>query len=190
MPTVTSKMIALNSKAPDFTLMDTKSGKMVSLKDIASLKATVIMFICNHCPFVRFIMDKLLEVAEEYTAKQIAFIAISSNSTEPHPEDGPEFMAQIARERNFPFPYLYDESQDVARNYNAACTPDFFVYDKDLKCVYRGRFDESTPNNGKTPTGAELSLALDCVLTGKPMPQEQKPSIGCNIKWKEADKKS
>lgn len=180
-----SKMLPLGTQAPDFTLLDTVSGNTVSLSDLKSAKATVVLFICNHCPYVVHINRKLVEVANHYQAKGIQFIAISSNSIDTHPQDGPKHMTQHAKEQAYPFPYLYDETQEVAKAYQAACTPDLYVFDKDLKCIYRGQFDDSTPGNGKPVTGASLSEALDLALGGEQLPEDQqRPSQGCNIKWK------
>lgn len=179
-----SNMIPLGTKAPDFCLFDTLSSKEVSLKDLKSQIATVVMFICNHCPYVKLIQPKLVEVATYYQSKNVRFIAISSNDVTSHPQDGPAQMKIEAEKNHYPFPYLYDKTQEVAKAYQAACTPDFYIFDKDLKCVYRGRFDEATPGNGKSVTGKELCAALDNVLAGKPVNPDQKASVGCNIKWK------
>lgn len=179
-----SKMIPLGTVAPDFTLLDTVSGEHKSLSNLAARKATVVMFICNHCPYVKLILPKMIEIASEYKSSDINFIAISSNDSDKYPADSPEQMSSLAKEANFPFPYLYDESQDVAKAYQAACTPDFYIFDHALKCVYRGRFDDATPGNGKPVTGKDLTKALNSILTGKQISDEQIPSVGCNIKWK------
>lgn len=179
-----SSMLALGTKAPNFELLDTKHDKVCSLKELKSEKATVIMFICNHCPYVKHIQAELIRLAKEYQAKGIAFIAISSNDADSYPEDAPKEMAKLAKQLGYPFPYLYDETQSTAKNYQAACTPDFFVFDNDLRCVYRGQLDDSTPGNKIPVTGKALRAALDNILMGKPVDSEQKPSIGCNIKWK------
>jgi len=142
------------------------------------------MFICNHCPFVKHVNEGLVELANDYILKGISFIAISSNDVVNFPEDSPEKMKNEAKSLGYPFPYLYDESQEVARAYDAACTPDFFIYDKDLKLVYRGQLDDSRPKNGIPVTGKDIRAALDSLLQSKPVSEEQKPSIGCNIKWK------
>ena len=181
-----STMISLGTKAPDFTLPDTVSGKNLSLQDLISNKATLIMFICNHCPFVKHVNEALVKLANEYISKGISFIAISSNDVVNFPEDSPEKMRQTAKELGYTFPYLYDESQEVARAYDAACTPDFFIYDKDLKLVYRGQLDDSRPSNGLLVTGKDIRNAFDLLLAGKNIPAEQMPSIGCNIKWKKS----
>jgi peroxiredoxin len=179
-----STMLPLGTVAPEFNLPDTISGKNKSLSELKSDKATVIMFICNHCPYVRHIQKKLVEVVKTYQQKGISFVAISSNDAKRYESDGPEYMKEEASMQGYTFPYLYDESQEVARAYQAACTPDLYLFDKDLKCVYRGRFDESTPGNHKPSTGKELINALDAVLAGKKVDDDQKPSVGCNIKWK------
>src|SRR6186997_2340185 len=148
-----SNMLPLGSEAPAFTLPDTVSGKTISLKDIASDKATVVMFICNHCPYVIHVNDEIIRVANDYIPKEVSFVAISSNDVEKYPEDGPGKMREVALRLNYPFPYLYDESQDVARAFDAACTPDIYVFDKDLKLAYRGRLDDSRPKNTNPLTG-------------------------------------
>lgn len=181
---VLSKMMELGTIAPEFSLPDTISGKTLSLSDIKSDVATVVIFICNHCPYVKHINKKLVEVANKYQEKGIQFVAISSNDVTTHPQDGPEHMKKVAEENAYPFPYLYDETQEIAKAYGAECTPDIFVFDADLKCVYRGQFDETRPNKG-TPTGKDLSDALDAILAGEEVNEDQKPSMGCSIKWKE-----
>lgn len=179
-----STMIPLGTQAPNFNLVDTRTGKKVSLSELKSDVATVVAFICNHCPYVKHIQTKLVDVANTYQAKGIRFIAINSNDTESYPQDGPAFMKQEAVQHHYPFPYLFDATQEVAKAYKAACTPDLYIFDKDLKCIYRGRFDESTPGNGKQATGRDLAKALDQILDGKPVSQDQRNSLGCNIKWK------
>lgn len=179
-----SNMLPLGSDAPPFALPDTVSGKTIRLKDIASDKATVVMFICNHCPYVIHVNDEIVRLANDYLSKGVSFVAISSNDVENYPEDGPEKMKQVAEKLKYPFPYLYDESQNVARAFDAACTPDFYVFDKDLKLVYRGRIDDSRPRSGTPLTGKDLRAALDAVLEGRPVAEKQYPSGGCNIKWK------
>ncbi len=178
-----SNMMELGTTAPDFTLLDTVSRKTLSLSSLKSDIATVVVFICNHCPFVHHINSKLVEVADKYQAKGVQFIAISSNDINTHPQDAPEFMKAVAEMERYSFPYLYDETQEVAKAYKAACTPDFFVFDADLACAYRGRFDETRPDLGE-PTGADLSKALDVLIEGKKVAIDQYPSMGCNIKWK------
>ncbi|MFZ6012781.1 MAG: thioredoxin family protein [Bacteroidota bacterium] len=179
-----SMMIPLGSPAPAFTLPDTLSEKKISLEQSRGRTATVIMFICNHCPYVKLLNAELVKVANTYQPKGINFIAISSNDAGQYPDDGPEPMKMAAKQLGYPFPYLYDETQEVAKAYDAACTPDFFVYDKDLKLAYRGQFDDARPGKDVPVTGKDIRLALDALLAGKQVPQEQRPSIGCNIKWK------
>lgn len=179
-----SSMLPLGTTAPDFTLPDTASGKTLSLNELESDKATVVMFICNHCPFVIHVRDELIHIANDYLPKGVSFIAISSNSIVTHPEDAPDKMKALAEQLHFPFPYLYDESQDIAKAYHAACTPDLFVFDGNMQCVYRGRLDDSTPGKDVPVTGSDLRAALDAVLSGAPVNPDQKPSMGCNIKWK------
>lgn len=179
-----STMVALGTKAPGFNLFDTVSGKTVSLNDIKGDKGTMIMFICNHCPFVKHINDEIVKLANVYKNKGIGFAAINSNDVIKHPDDSPELMMLIAKQVKYPFPYLYDESQEVARSYDAACTPDFFIYDKDLLLVYRGQLDDSRPGNDIPITGKDIRYALDCLIHNQAIPEFQRPSIGCNIKWK------
>lgn len=179
-----SKMIELGTKAPDFKLPDTVSGKKLSFSDIRSDKATVVMFTCNHCPYVLHVNPELVRLAKDYQEKGVSFVAISSNDVDRYPDDSPEKMTELAKEVGYPFPYLYDETQEVAKAYDAACTPDFYVFDGDDKLAYRGRLDESRPNSGKPLTGKDLRAALDAVLAGKPVPEPQYPSGGCGIKWK------
>ena len=179
-----STMVTLDTKATDFLLPDTASGKQISLKDVKGETATMIMFICNHCPFVKHVNAELVELANDYKNKGIGFVAISANDVINHPDDSPGLMTQVAKELKYPFPYLYDESQEMAKAYDAACTPDFFIYDNDLRLVYRGQLDDSRPGNEIPVTGKDIRHALDCVINNKPVPQEQRPSIGCNIKWK------
>jgi peroxiredoxin len=178
-----SSMMPLGTKAPDFTLYNAVSGKNESLMETQSDLATVIVFICNHCPFVLHINAALVKVANTYQAKNVKFIAISSNNIESHPQDGPDKMKIVADKEGYPFPYLYDESQEVAKAYQATCTPDFFVFDKDMKCAYRGRFDETRPNMGQA-NGKDLSAALETLIAGQKASEVQHPSMGCNIKWK------
>lgn len=180
-----SNMMPLGAKAPDFCLPDTISKKNLSLQQLRSPNsATVIMFICNHCPFVVHIQKKLVEIADIYQKKGTRFIAISSNDVTEYPEDSPEKMREVAQSLHFPFPYLYDETQTIAKAYQAACTPDFYVFDQNLQCIYRGRFDNSRPGKDIPVTGKDLTEALDAFLNNTPAPEEQHPSIGCNIKWK------
>ena len=179
-----SNMLALETKAPDFLLQDTLDDNYKSLKELKGPSGTVIMFICNHCPFVIHVNKTLVKVANEYKTKGIGFIAISSNDIIQYPQDAPPKMKQHALQQNYPFPYLYDASQEIAKAYDAACTPDIYVFGKDLKLVYRGQLDDSRPGNGIEVTGNDLRHALDCVLSDKINSNDQKPSIGCNIKWK------
>lgn len=178
-----STMMLLGTKAPDFELIDVTDEQTKSLDSLKSDSCTVIIFMCNHCPFVKHILPVLSEIAQNYMKKGVQFIGISANDVEQFPEDAPPKMKALAEDQ-LSFPYLYDETQEVAKAYQAACTPDFFVFDKDLKCVYRGQFDGSRPGNEIPVTGSDLIIALDCILRGRPIPSEQNPSIGCNIKWK------
>lgn len=179
-----SNMLPLGTKAPHFALQDTVSGNYLNLNDIKSEKATVIMFICNHCPYVIHVNQEIVKIANEYRNKGVAFIAISSNDVDHYPDDSPDKMRIVAKVLKYPFPYLYDKRQEVAKAYDAACTPDFYVFDGSLLLTYRGRMDDSTPGNGKPITGLELRNAIDKTLNGLSI-DEQYPSIGCNIKWKQ-----
>lgn len=181
-----SKMVRLGLKAPDFSLPDTVTGDIISFADIRGDKGTVVMFICNHCPFVKHVNPELVRLAGDYKTRGIGFVAISSNDIENYPDDSPELMKAVAQELPYPFPYCYDESQAVAKSYDAACTPDFFIYDESLSLVYRGQLDDSRPGNDISLTGKDIRYALDCLLQNKPIPEEQRPSIGCNIKWKQS----
>jgi peroxiredoxin len=178
-----STMLPLGTSAPDFRLPDT-NGKIVSLADLAPAPALLVLFICNHCPYVKHIRSGLADAGREYQKRGAAIVAISSNDVKNHPEDSPEKMKKEAAAAGYVFPYLYDESQAVARAYHAACTPDIFLFDKDRKLAYRGQFDDSRPGNGRPVTGRDLRAALDAVLQGRPAPEPQTPSVGCNIKWK------
>ena len=179
-----STMIPLGTPAPDFTLPEVVYGKPVSLQDIRGEKATVIMFICNHCPYVQLINQELVRLTKDYTLHGCSFVGISSNDVSAYPDDAPDKMKYHALEEGYPFPYCYDETQDVARAYGAACTPDFFVFDAELKCVYRGQLDDARPGNSIKPSGKDLRAALDTIIGGGIIQEDQKPSIGCNIKWK------
>ena len=179
-----STMVALGTAASDFTLSDTVSGKNISLENVKGDVATIMMFICNHCPFVKHVNPELVKLANDYKDKGIGFVAINANDVLNHPEDSPALMTQVAKQLKYPFPYLYDESQEVAKAYDAACTPDFFIYDKDLHLVYRGQLDDSRPGNEIPVTGKDIRNALDCLVNDQPVPELQRPSIGCNIKWK------
>lgn len=176
--------IPLGFKAPEFALPDTVSGNTFSFNDLKGEKGTLVMFICNHCPYVIHVRDELIRIANDYKSKGIGFIAISSNDVENYPEDSPEKMKELADSLNFPFPYLYDETQKVARDYDAACTPDFNLFDANDICVYRGRLDESRPGKEIPITGKDMRDAIDAVLQGKEISEKQYPSMGCNIKWK------
>lgn len=178
-----SRMLALGTVAPEFALLDTVSGKTLRMSDLTG-KAFFVMFLCNHCPFVKHVRAELAKIGREYAPKGAACVAISSNDVVNYPQDGPELMKREAKEAGYSFPYLYDETQEVARAYQAACTPDFYVFDADRRLVYRGQLDDSRPGNGVPVTGRDVRAALDAVLAGKKPSQTQKPSIGCNIKWK------
>jgi len=178
-----STMLPLGTQAPDFSLMNV-DATTVSLSDFAGAPALLIIFMCNHCPFVKHVADELAQLASEYQARGAAVVAISSNDVSSHPADSPEQMVAEAEERGYTFPYLYDETQEVAKAYRAACTPDFYVFDRDQRLAYRGQMDSSRPNSGIPVTGQDLRMALDFVLAGKPVSDDQMPSIGCNIKWK------
>jgi peroxiredoxin len=177
-----STMLPLGTKAPDFSLVNV-DGREVSLADFDDAPALVVMFICNHCPFVKHLADPLAEFANRYMAQGAAFVGINSNDVANYPADSPEQMVAEAEARGYRFPYLYDETQEVAKAYRAACTPDFFLFDRDQRLVYRGQFDASRPDSGIPITGADLGAALDAVLAGNKPADDQKPSIGCNIKW-------
>ena len=177
-----STMLPLGTKAPDFCLVDT-NGQEVSLSDFPEAQAYLVIFMCNHCPFVRHIRAQLAELASEYQDKGVAIVGINSNDVEEFPEDSPESMADEVSEVGYTFPYLFDETQEVAKGYRAACTPDFFLFDAKLRLVYRGQFDDSRPDNDIPVTGADLRAAMDGVLAGREVPPEQKPGLGCNIKW-------
>jgi len=183
MSATASTMLPLSTKASDFRLPDTR-GKMVSLSDFDDAEALVVVFMCNHCPFVKHVINDLVALAKEYQSRGAAFVAINSNDVATYPDDRPEMMTKFAKQKGFPFPYLYDETQEVAKAYHAACTPDFYVYDKDRQLIYRGQMDDSRPGNGVPVTGEDLRAALDAALEGEAAPGAQKPSMGCNIKWK------
>ncbi len=179
-----STMMPLGTPAPDFSLLDVRSAQQARLQECAGAQGILIAFICNHCPYVQHMEDELIELAWDYQPRGIAVVAISANDVESSPEDGPVQMQDRASAKGYPFPYLYDETQEVARAYNAACTPDLFLFDGQLKCVYRGQFDASRPGNGIEVTGKDLRRACDALLTGDPIDPNQVPSVGCNIKWK------
>jgi len=179
-----SNMIPLGTKAPDFKLLDAVSGNDLNLEQLKSDKATVIMFICNHCPYVKHVQQGLVELANDYISKGVSFIAINSNDVKNYTEDSPDNMKKVAERLGYPFPYLFDETQEIAKAYDAACTPDFYIFDESLKLIYRGQMDDSRPGNGKPVTGRDIRKALDQILGGTPVSEDQIPSIGCNIKWK------
>ncbi len=182
MVAVNSTMLPLGTTAPDFRLPDT-TGKTISLSDFKGAPALLVAFICNHCPYVKHIRSGLAQLARDYKGRGVAFVAINSNDVENYPADSPPRMAEEAKAAGYLFPYLYDESQAIAQAYHAACTPDFFLFDSAQRLVYRGQLDDSRPGNNIPVTGKDLRTALDAVLSGKPVPSTQKPSIGCNIKW-------
>jgi len=179
-----SNMLPLGTLAPAFNLPDTVSGQTKSLSELQSDQGTLVFFICNHCPYVIHILPELKRLAQDYQAKGISFIAISSNDVENYPDDSPEKMKELAQEEGWDFPYLYDEDQSVAKAYDAACTPDFYLFDGEAKLAYRGRLDDSRPNSGTPLTGADLRAALDAVLAKQAVSETQYPSAGCGIKWK------
>lgn len=179
-----STMLELGTPAPGFALPDVVSGKTVRLDDLRDGKPLLVMFLCTHCPYVKHVESGLAELGNDYAGKAIHIVAISSNDADNYPDDSPAGLKQQAQRVGFRFPYLYDETQQVARAYRAACTPDFFLFDSDLKLAYRGQFDGSRPGNGEPVTGEDLRAAMDTVIAGKQVSADQRPSIGCNIKWK------
>jgi len=182
-----STMLPLGTQAPDFALRDVQSGKTVKLGDFAAKKALVVMFICNHCPYVKHVNDGLTAFGRDYEKQDVAIVAICSNDAESHPEDAPAKLAQSARERGWKFAYLFDDTQAVAKSYTAACTPDVFVFDAQRKLAYRGQFDASRPNTNVPVTGVDLRAAVDALLAGRAVSAQQKASLGCNIKWREGN---
>jgi len=182
-----SNMLPLGTKAPDFELLDTVTNQMVSLQKIRGTKGTVVMFICNHCPFVKHVNEEIVRLANDYRVTGFGFVAISSNDVERYPEDSPAEMYRTAQRLKYSFPYLFDETQEVAKAYDAACTPDFYLFDDELRLVYRGQLDNSRPGNGIPVNGRDLREAMDNILNNNPQRTDQKPSIGCNIKWKTED---
>ncbi|MFZ1944640.1 MAG: thioredoxin family protein [Acidobacteriaceae bacterium] len=180
-----STMLALGTTAPDFSLPDVVSGKTITRDQAAGPRGLLVMFLCAHCPFVQHVNQELGRLGRDYAGRGLGIVAISSNDAETYPDDGPEGLRRQARKQGFQFPYLFDETQEVAHAYEAACTPDFFLFDADKKLVYRGQLDASRPENGVPVDGRDLRAAVDQVLAGKPVAAEQKPSIGCNIKWKQ-----
>lgn len=184
MSLVESNMLPLGTEAPDFSLPDTVSGKEVSLSDVISDKATVVMFLCNHCPYVIHVNEEIVRIVADYQPKGVSFVGISSNDVVNYPQDAPDKMAVHAAAVGYDFPYLYDESQEVAKAYDAACTPDFYVFDGQRRLAYRGRIDDSRPGNHLPLSGRDLRSAIDAVLSGDEVDARQYPSAGCNIKWK------
>jgi peroxiredoxin len=179
-----SNMLPLGTKAPQFNLIDVKDNQKKSLTDLSGEVGTLVLFICNHCPFVIHVNEQLVKLANDYKKKGINCMAISSNDVVQYPQDGPELMRQHAKDNHYPFPYLYDETQDVAKAYDAACTPDFFLFDSELILVYAGQLDDSRPGNELPVTGKDLRTAMDALVNNEAIDPDQKPSIGCNIKWK------
>ena len=179
-----SNMLPLGTLAPKFTLLDTTHNKFKSYDELRGTKGTVVFFICNHCPFVHHILEEIIRICNDYRVEGIGFIAISSNDALQYPEDSPENMNEFAFKNRFPFPYLYDETQEVAKSYDAACTPDFYLFNERDQLVYRGQLDDSRPNNGIVVSGSDLRNAIDSVIYNRKMNEVQKPSLGCNIKWK------
>lgn len=180
-----SSMLPLGTHAPLFSLRDVTTNKIVTLSNNQQTTATVIMFICNHCPYVKHINSELTQLAKDYIPKGIYFLGINANDVTSYPDDSPANMKKTAQEEGYPFPYLFDETQEVAKAYQAACTPDFFIFDKNNMLVYRGQLDDSRPGNQIAVTGKSIRDALLCLITNQPVSKEQKPSMGCNIKWKE-----
>lgn len=181
-----STMLELGTQAPEFRLPDTVSGEALSFADVAGTSGTLVYFICNHCPYVLYIMEELVQLSADYKLKGVGSVAISSNDVEKYEVDSPENMTAFAALKEFNFPYLYDEDQSVARAYDAACTPDIYLFDGDGKLYYRGRLDGNRPGSGRTPDGTDLRNAVEDLLAGRPAPEKQYPSAGCNIKWKPA----
>lgn len=184
MANTSSKMLSLGTTAPDFKLLDTVSGEKLTLNNCKGINGTVIVFICNHCPFVIHVNSKIAKLAKDFKSKGIDFIAISSNDVSKYPEDGPTFMKEFAITEGYIFPYFYDQTQNIAKAYHAACTPDFYLFDSHLKLVYRGQLDNSRPGNGIPVTGEDLTNAIIALLKNQPINDDQKPSLGCNIKWR------
>lgn len=179
-----STMMPLGTKAPDFNLTDVVTGEKVSLSDFSDKKALLVMFICQHCPYVKHVEDEIAQIGKDYQDKDLGLVAISSNDTDSHPADSPQNLKQQASRLGFNFPYLFDQDQAIAQKYTAACTPDFFLFDENRELAYRGQLDDSRPGNNIPVTGEDLREAIDALLGSKPVSKEQKPSSGCNIKWK------
>ncbi len=177
-------MLELGTPAPAFELPDVTSGQIVGLEQFKGQKALLVMFICRHCPFVKHVQNELARLGTDYAGRSLGIIAISSNDADAYPDDAPESLREMASQLGFTFPFCYDETQQTAKAYSAACTPDFFLFDEKRRLVYRGQLDDSRPGNGKPVTGRDLRAAIDAVLNGRPVDPNQKPSIGCNIKWR------
>lgn len=184
MARTTSRMLDLGTRLPDFSLVDAVTEEIFTPEDFADRRALLLMFICNHCPYVQHVLPGIDRVAEEYASRDVGILAINSNDVGAYPQDGPEHMRELARSRGWDFPFLFDETQEVARAFRAACTPEFYVFDGDRRLAYRGQMDDSRPGRDVPVTGEDLREALDAVLAGEAPPEEQTPSIGCNIKWK------
>jgi peroxiredoxin len=182
-----STMLDLGTSAPDFSLPDVVSGRTITLASFAGDTALLVMFICRHCPFVKHVQDELARLGIDYRGRGVGIVAISANDVATHPDDAPHLLKEMAEELAFIFPYCYDETQEVAKDYRAACTPDFFLFDKERRLVYRGQLDDSRPDNGKPVNGRDLRAAIDAVLFGRAVGADQRPSIGCNIKWKQGN---
>ena len=182
-----STMLGLGLKAPDFSLRDVVSGQAISLNRFSGKKGLLVMFICQHCPYVQHVKQELARLGRDYAAQDLGIVAVSSNDAQNYPDDAPENLKAMAQELGFTFPFCYDETQEVAKAYSAACTPDFFLFDEKRQLVYRGQLDDSRPGNGKPVSGRDLRAALDAVLAGRPVNSDQKPSIGCNIKWRKGN---
>jgi peroxiredoxin len=184
MALTSSTMLPLGTKAPAFSLMDLVSGKKISLETFADKRALLVMFICAHCPYVKHVQNEIARLGRDYRDKDVGIVAISANDVVVQPEDAPDKLKTMAQSLGFNFPYCFDETQEIAKAYTAACTPDFFLFDQDRKLVYRGQLDDSRPDNGKPNDGRDLRAAIDAVLAGRPVASNQKPSLGCNIKWR------
>mgnify|MGYP001173586847 CR=1 FL=1 len=180
-----SNMLQLGTRAPDFKLMDTVTDHLITLNDVKGERGTIIMFICNHCPFVKHVNEEIVRIANEYRQLGFGSAGIMSNDIQKYPQDNPEKMKEHAAKHQYSFPYLFDGTQEIAKAYDAACTPDFFLFDAELKLVYRGQMDDSRPGNGIHPNGRDLREAMDAILNNRKVAEDQKPSIGCNIKWKD-----
>ncbi len=179
-----STMLKLGTRAPEFSLPDTVSGKTILPGTFRNTKALLVMFICRHCPYVKHVQQEVARIGRDYGPKDVGIVAITSNDVASYPDDSPSSTAEMARESGFTFPVCFDETQETAKAYQAACTPDFYVFDRNRILVYRGQLDDSRPSNGIPVTGKDLRAALDAVLAGRPVSPDQKPSIGCNIKWR------